>query len=99
MRTRAQACAVRFLLGIFEAGMMPGIAYYLSRWYRRAELAFRLGLYMTMAPLSGAFGGLLASGILKLPHFGSLRRWEMYVGRPTRHRKSIQLTSVQDLCH
>lgn len=53
VRTRAQACAVRFLLGIFEAGMMPGIAYYLSRWYRRSELAFRLGLYMTMAPLSG----------------------------------------------
>ncbi|KAH7113324.1 major facilitator superfamily domain-containing protein [Dendryphion nanum] len=77
VRTRSQACALRFLLGIFEAGMMPGIAYYLSRWYRRAELAFRLGLYMTMAPLSGAFGGLLASGILKLSHFGSLRRWEM----------------------
>ncbi|KAJ5995546.1 MFS general substrate transporter [Penicillium waksmanii] len=77
VRTRAQACAVRFLLGMFEAGIMPGIAYYLSRWYRRAELAFRLGLYMTMAPLSGAFGGLLASGILKLSHFGSLHKWEM----------------------
>ncbi|KAH7380038.1 major facilitator superfamily domain-containing protein [Pyrenochaeta sp. MPI-SDFR-AT-0127] len=77
VRTRAQACAVRFLLGVFEAGMMPGVAYYLSRWYRRSELAFRLGLYMTMAPLSGAFGGLLASGILKLKSFGSLHRWEM----------------------
>lgn len=78
VRTRDQACAVRFLLGVFEAGLMPGIAYYLSRWYRRAELAFRLGLYMIMAPLSGAFGGLLASAILKLPHVGSLQRWEMY---------------------
>jgi MFS family permease len=26
------AAGVRFLLGVFEAGMMPGIAYYLSRW-------------------------------------------------------------------
>uniref|UniRef100_A0A8H7KA07 Major facilitator superfamily (MFS) profile domain-containing protein n=1 Tax=Bionectria ochroleuca TaxID=29856 RepID=A0A8H7KA07_BIOOC len=42
--TLAQLSAVRFLLGIFEAGMMPGIAYYLSRWYRRSELAFRLAL-------------------------------------------------------
>lgn len=25
----ATACAVRFLLGIFEAGMLPGIAYYM----------------------------------------------------------------------
>lgn len=44
MQTRAQACAVRFLLGIFEAGVMPGCAYYLFRWYRHAELTFRLGL-------------------------------------------------------
>lgn len=71
------ACAVRFLLGIFEAGMLPGIAYYMSRWYRRSELAFRLALYVVMAPLAGAFGGLLASAILRLPHFGSTRRWEM----------------------
>ena len=38
----SQAAGVRFLLGVFEAGMMPGIAYYMSRWYRRAELTFRL---------------------------------------------------------
>ncbi len=71
------ASAVRFLLGMFEAGMMPGIAYYLSRWYRRSELAFRLSLYIVMAPLAGAFGGLLASGILKLSHFGGLHTWRM----------------------
>lgn len=56
---------------------MPGIAYYLSRWYRRSELAFRLSLYIVMAPLAGAFGGLLASGILKLSHFGGLHTWRM----------------------
>jgi MFS family permease len=68
---------VRFLLGIFEAGMFPGIAYYLSRWYRRSELTFRLALYIVCAPLAGAFGGLLASGILKLHSFGGLHRWRM----------------------
>ena len=46
--------------------MLPGIAYYLSRWYRRGELAFRLSMYIVMAPLAGAFGGLLASAILSL---------------------------------
>ncbi|CZR56474.1 probable MFS transporter [Phialocephala subalpina] len=71
------ASGVRFLLGMFEAGMMPGIAYYLSRWYRRSELAFRLSLYIVMAPLAGAFGGLLASGILKLHNFGGLHTWRM----------------------
>ncbi|RSL51090.1 hypothetical protein BHE90_016348 [Fusarium euwallaceae] len=77
VKTQAAICGVRFLLGIFEAGMLPGIAYYLSRWYKRAELTFRLSLYMVMAPLAGAFGGLLASGILKLDHFGSLHHWRM----------------------
>ncbi|KAL5114261.1 hypothetical protein ACEQ8H_007870 [Pleosporales sp. CAS-2024a] len=77
VKTRAQACAVRFVLGMFEAGVMPGCAYYLSRWYKRSELTFRLGLWVTMAPLSGAFGGLLASGILKLNHLGALHGWQM----------------------
>ena len=71
------ACGVRFLLGIFEAGMLPGIAYYMSRWYRRSELVFRLSLYIVMAPLAGAFGGLLASAILTLDHFGGLKQWRM----------------------
>lgn len=71
------AGGIRFLLGLFEAGMLPGIAYYMSRWYRRAELAFRLSLYIVMAPLAGAFGGLLASGILTLDNFGGLRTWRM----------------------
>ncbi|UPX10319.1 uncharacterized protein EKO05_0000985 [Ascochyta rabiei] len=70
-------CGVRFVLGIFEAGMLPGIAFYMSRFYRRSELAFRLSLYIVMAPLAGAFGGLLASAILTLDHFGSLHRWRM----------------------
>ena len=94
VRTFSAACGVRFLLGLFEAGMLPGIAYYMSRCkfhqcmtpdirlnnisgYRRSELAFRLAMYIVMAPLAGAFGGLLASAILKLSHFGSTQRWEM----------------------
>lgn len=81
VNNQAQAMGVRFLLGVFEAGMMPGIAYYLSRWYRRSELAFGLSLYIVMAPLAGAFGGLLASGILKLPHFGGLHTWRMIFGK------------------
>lgn len=77
VKTQAQLCGVRFILGIFEAGLLPGIAYYLSRWYRRSELGFRLALYIVMAPLAGAFGGLLASAILRLDHFGSVHGWRM----------------------
>ncbi|KAM0722483.1 hypothetical protein Q7P37_001924 [Cladosporium fusiforme] len=72
-----QIMAVRFLLGLFEAGMLPGIAYYLSRWYRRSELTFRLSLYIVMGPLAGAFGGLLASAILTLDGFANVTSWRM----------------------
>lgn len=78
---KAQVCGVRFVLGIFEAGMLPGIAYYMSRWYRRAELVYRLALYIVMAPLAGAFGGLLASAILTLDNFGRFHSWQMIFGR------------------
>lgn len=38
---------------------------------------FRLSLYIVAAPLAGAFGGLLASGILKLHGVAGLRTWRM----------------------
>jgi len=75
--TVPQAAAVRFLLGVFEAGMLPGCAYYLSRWYRRSELTFRISLYIVMSPLAGAFGGLLAGAILGVPRIGSVTGWRM----------------------
>ncbi|KAG6008181.1 hypothetical protein E4U43_000201 [Claviceps pusilla] len=70
-------CAVRFLLGIFEAGMMPSLVLYLSRWYRQSELTFRVSLFIISASLAGAFGGLLASAILRLDNFGRLHSWRM----------------------
>ncbi|GAA5934980.1 uncharacterized protein JCM15063_003119 [Sporobolomyces koalae] len=69
------AIAVRFLLGLAEGGVFPGIALYLSRYYRNSELVFRLALYVVCAPAAGAFGGLLASGILRIDSFHSTERW------------------------
>jgi len=50
---------------------------YMSRWYRRSELALRLSFYIAMGPVGGAFGGLLASGIFKLDSVGSIKSWRM----------------------
>ncbi|ORY76908.1 putative MFS transporter [Leucosporidium creatinivorum] len=71
------ACAVRFLLGAAESAMLPGCSYYLSRWYRKSELVFRLSLFLVASPLAGAFGGLLASGILKIDSIGSATCWQL----------------------
>ncbi|GAA5852357.1 hypothetical protein JCM9279_001172 [Rhodotorula babjevae] len=67
---------VRILLGIFEGGVIPGIVYLLTRFYTRSELAFRVGVFLSLGPgLSGAFGGLLAAGFLNAS-VGSLRTWQ-----------------------
>ncbi|KAG8772110.1 hypothetical protein FRC12_003246 [Ceratobasidium sp. 428] len=58
---------VRALLGLCEGGMMPGVAYYLSTYYKRHELVLRIGIFVSASSLSGAFGGLLASALLKIP--------------------------------
>lgn len=55
---------VRFMLGVVEAGFAPGVAFYLSSWYRRYELASRFAIYYTATAVSGAFSGLLAGLIV-----------------------------------
>ena len=70
VQTKAQMAALRFLLSIFEAGLLPCLAYYLSRWYTRAELPSRIACYIVCNPIAGAFGGLLASGILTRESIG-----------------------------
>lgn len=53
--------AARFMLGIFEAGLAPGLAYYISFWYRANERSIRLAFIYSTATLAGAFGGLIST--------------------------------------
>ena len=71
----SQFAAVRALLGIAEGGLLPGMVLYLSHFYKRSELALRIGLFYTAASLSGAFGGLLARGLSEIGPRGGLEGW------------------------
>lgn len=59
----AELCVCRAILGIFEGGTMPGIAFYLSTFYKRRELYFRVGIFISAASIAGAFGGLFATAL------------------------------------
>ena len=72
-----QLAAVRFALGVAEAGFAPGVTFYLSSWYRRYELATRFSIYYTATAVSGAFSGLLAGLITKnLDGARGLQGWQ-----------------------
>lgn len=66
-----QLCVARAFLGVFEGGAMPGFAWYLSSFYKRKELYFRIGIYVSAASMAGAFGGLLATGLSRIPRWGT----------------------------
>ncbi|KAK0206541.1 MFS transporter [Desarmillaria ectypa] len=66
---------IRMCLGICEGGLLPGIVLYLSTMYKRHELQLRVGIFYASASLSGAFGGLLATAIIKMDGIGNLAGW------------------------
>ncbi|KAF7308926.1 MFS domain-containing protein [Mycena kentingensis (nom. inval.)] len=67
--------AIRWMLGLFEAGLYPGVAYHLSCWYKRSELGIRTAVFTSATTLSGAFGGLLAAAISKMGGIGGRPAW------------------------
>lgn len=60
----AHLVILRTIIGCIEAGFAPGVLLVLSSWYKRTEQSKRFGVYISAAILSGAFGGLLAAGIV-----------------------------------
>lgn len=67
--------AARFFLGLAEAGLFPGINYYLSCWYKRTEFGIRAAIFFSAAALAGSFGGLLAYGIERMAGIGGKGGW------------------------
>ncbi|KAI0068668.1 MFS general substrate transporter [Artomyces pyxidatus] len=67
--------AVRLVLGASEGGLLPGIILYMSTIYKPHEFQQRVGIFYATSSLSGAFGGLLASAILKMDGLGNLAGW------------------------
>lgn len=66
--------ACRCLLGIFEAAFGAGAPYFLSLFYRRKELGFRVSILLGMSPLANCFASALAYGLTQIR--GSLRPWQ-----------------------
>lgn len=66
VKTFGGLIAARFFLGLCEGGLLGGMIIYLAMFYPRHDIMKRIGLFYCAAPLSGAFGGLLATGLSRI---------------------------------
>jgi MFS transporter, ACS family, tartrate transporter len=68
--------ALRFLLGLAEAGFFPGIVFYLTHWAPAARRAQVLAMFLTATAISGLVGNPLAGWLMQLDGLGGLRGWQ-----------------------
>lgn len=76
--------ALRLLLGLFEAGFGPGVPYYLTYFFYRHEVTYRISYFMCVPSIASAFAGALAYGITYHKH--AIESWRiLYIveGVPT----------------
>jgi hypothetical protein len=59
----------------FEAGFFAGTVFYLTLFYKRNELGFRIALYFGSAVLAAAFSGILAYGVFQIQNT-ALKGWQ-----------------------
>ncbi|CAG8372358.1 unnamed protein product [Penicillium salamii] len=71
----AQVAGVRFLLGVLEAGLFPGLVFYLTFWYKVSERSLRVAIILASATLAGAFGGAIAYGVGHMNGTHGLAAW------------------------
>ncbi|MDC9622050.1 4-hydroxyphenylacetate permease [Xenorhabdus sp. XENO-7] len=67
---------LRMLVGIAEAGFLPGILVYLTYWFPAYYRARANALFMIAMPVTMAFGSLASGYILEMDGIWDLRGWQ-----------------------
>ncbi|MGO4307355.1 MFS transporter [Cupriavidus sp. RAF12] len=57
--------ALRFLLGVFEAGFFPGIVLYLTYWFPARRRASVMAIFFAGVAVAGVLGGLVSGWIMR----------------------------------
>lgn len=58
VKTKEGLYAMRFMIGLFEAGLVPGSIFLLSAYYARFDLQWRLNMLLVGNAVASAFGGV-----------------------------------------
>jgi ACS family tartrate transporter-like MFS transporter len=75
VRTEIGFYLLRFVLGLAEAGLVPGVFFYLTLWFPQSYRARFIASFMAAAPLSGVIGPV-SGYILGLDDVLGLRGWQ-----------------------
>ena len=67
--------ALRFLLGLAEAGFFPGVILYLTYWFPASYRARIIGVFMISIPISSFLGSPVSGALIGLNGWG-LRGWQ-----------------------
>ena len=68
--------AVRFALGVAEAGFFPGVILYLTWWFPSRYRSRIVGVFMAAVPLSNVAGSLVSGTLLSLDGRLGLAGWQ-----------------------
>lgn len=71
----ATVATLRFFLGVFEAGLFPGLVYFITFWYKTEERSIRVAFILASATLAGAFGGAIAYAVGHMNQVQGLSAW------------------------
>ncbi len=75
--TPTQFYVLRFLLGVAEAGFIPGVLLYLTYWFPAAWRGRIVALFLAAIPMSNIIGGPLSGWILaSMSDVAGLRGWQ-----------------------
>jgi D-galactonate transporter len=68
---------LRFLLGSFEAGLLPGVVLYLTYWFPARRRAQMVAAFLTSIPLSTILGGPISGWVMgSMGGRGGLANWQ-----------------------
>jgi len=76
VHTPSSFYALRFLLGVAEAGFFPGIIFYLTYWYPAQARARTYAWFLAAIPVCGVIGGPVSGALLGLDGRLGLQGWQ-----------------------
>ncbi|GJD66861.1 Putative metabolite transport protein NicT [Methylobacterium frigidaeris] len=77
VKTEVWFYVLRFLLGMFEAGFVPGAVYYFTQWFPAKQRGRINSFFFTSIALCGILGGPISGAIMKyMDAVGGMHGWQ-----------------------